>query len=124
MPGRSTICIAQARSTGARVADAGRPRTAYAGEADPYKRNGDEGNPQSCADDEPSLTWHASCVGCGGDRQADGLDGSHQVVCRRSGASWVRARLEHAGTLDPMATGVLLIGIGRAKPRFAPDTWR
>src|SRR6188472_3926042 len=38
---------------------------------------------------------------------------SHDVVarCRRLCAT---RRVGHAGTLDPMATGVLLLGIGRA----------
>lgn len=38
---------------------------------------------------------------------------SHDVVARLRGMARTR-RVGHAGTLDPMATGVLLIGIGRA----------
>ncbi len=39
---------------------------------------------------------------------------SHQVVGARTAAGSGPARSGHAGTLDPMATGVLIIGIGKA----------
>jgi tRNA pseudouridine55 synthase len=38
---------------------------------------------------------------------------SHDVVARVRGLTGVR-KVGHAGTLDPMATGVLLLGVGRA----------
>ena len=39
---------------------------------------------------------------------------SHDVVSAGAAVSSVPARSGHAGTLDPMATGVLVIGIERA----------
>ncbi|HLL08425.1 MAG TPA: tRNA pseudouridine(55) synthase TruB, partial [Nocardioidaceae bacterium] len=38
---------------------------------------------------------------------------SHDVVARLRGLAGTR-RVGHAGTLDPMATGVLVVGIGKA----------
>ena len=40
---------------------------------------------------------------------------SHQVVAKVRRFAGTR-KVGHAGTLDPMATGVLLIGIGRGNP--------
>src|SRR5688500_3484939 len=38
---------------------------------------------------------------------------SHDVVARAGGGLWVR-KVGHAGTLDPMATGLLVLGVGSA----------
>ncbi|MGH8861149.1 MAG: tRNA pseudouridine(55) synthase TruB, partial [Jatrophihabitantaceae bacterium] len=38
---------------------------------------------------------------------------SHDVVARMRGLARTR-KVGHAGTLDPMATGVLVVGVGRA----------
>src|SRR5256714_14806596 len=48
---------------------------------------------------------------------------SHDVVARMRRIYGLR-RVGHAGTLDPDATGVLLVGLGRATRllRFLPET--
>ena len=47
---------------------------------------------------------------------------SHDVVAKLRGALGIR-KIGHAGTLDPMATGLLVIGVGRATRllRFVQD---
>src|SRR5437764_15038330 len=66
----------------------------------------------------------------GSDRSPDGLAvvdkaagwTSHDVVAKARGILGTR-RVGHAGTLDPGATGVLLLGVGRATRllRFLTD---
>jgi tRNA pseudouridine55 synthase len=71
--------------------------------------------PRAGADGDRALTGRQGHAGSGGlvivDKPA-GLT-SHDVVarCRRIFST---RKVGHAGTLDPMATGVLVIGIGRA----------
>jgi len=50
---------------------------------------------------------------------------SHDVVARVRRALGVR-RVGHAGTLDPQATGILVVGVGRATRllRFLEATWK
>jgi tRNA pseudouridine55 synthase len=46
---------------------------------------------------------------------------SHDVVAKLRGITGIR-KIGHAGTLDPMATGLLVVGIGRATKQLASIT--
>lgn len=46
---------------------------------------------------------------------------SHDVVAKLRGITGIR-KIGHAGTLDPMATGLLVVGIGRATKQLAGIT--
>ena len=101
------LARAKALGRGGRGAGAG---AAYAGEADPYKK------PRE-ADDEDDRR--------GRRRRSDATESglvvvdkpggmtSHDVVARVRRLAGTR-KVGHAGTLDPMATGVLVLGVDRA----------
>ena len=112
--------LAKARAQDEAVA-AARVET-YAGEADPYKK------PREVAEDDdlddgrlepPRGVGPAGHVTAGpgptGLVVVDKPGGltSHDVVARARRALGTR-KVGHAGTLDPMATGVLVLGVGRA----------
>ena len=89
---------------------------AYAGEADPYRKphEADE------LDDEPTTSptrtpTTVSTEAPAGLVVVDKPAGmtSHDVVARIRRLAGTR-KVGHAGTLDPMATGVLLVGVNRA----------
>ena len=132
--------LALAAATDAAVA-AVRVGAEYAGEPDPYKApREDEGEstrisgiriPAPQQEPAPELTEsstaspvHATPSSAGTAPAPTAIEGivvvdkpagwtSHDVVSRMRRIAGTR-RVGHAGTLDPMATGVLVVGIGRA----------
>ena len=110
-PGTSTRCSRRRASADAEVA--ARPRGAtYAGEADPYKKPREDDE-----DDEPrrGLELTSDVTATSGLVVVDKPAGmtSHDVVARVRRLAGTR-KVGHAGTLDPMATGVLVLGVDRA----------
>ena len=107
----------------------------YAGESDPYRkpvdeldagRRGDRGQPWSPSGPPPvrrragrgregPMTAADRSVASDGLLVVDKPAGwtSHDVVAKARGLCGTR-RVGHAGTLDPMATGVLVLGVNRA----------
>ena len=94
--------LARAHATDARVAEQA-AAASYAGEADPYKHDED--------DDETTTNEPAESGLVILDKPAGWT--SHQVVGRVRRLLGTR-KVGHAGTLDPMATGVLVVGVNRA----------
>ena len=85
--------------------------SAYAGDEDPYKKPREVPTDEDAADDDrrqPRMTEPGLVVV---DKPA-GLT-SHDVVARVRRLAGTR-KVGHAGTLDPMATGVLVVGVDRA----------
>ena len=102
--------LAQARSVDARVAEQA-AGAAYAGERRPVQARSDD-------DEEPASLMTtilspivATDLACLLDKPAGWT--SHQVVGRVRRLAGTR-KVGHAGTLDPMATGVLIVGVEKA----------
>ena len=87
----------------------------YAGEADPYRAPRVEDDDEDDADDERDVTRTAVTPDADGLVVVDKPAGltSHDVVARVRRLAGTR-KVGHAGTLDPMATGVLVLGVDRA----------
>ena len=97
--------LAKARALDEEVA--ARRGAAYAGEEDPYKKPREvetrRGRPSTTRMTEPGLVVVDKPAGIT----------SHDVVARVRRLAGTR-KVGHAGTLDPMATGVLVVGVERA----------
>ena len=103
--------LAKARASDAEVRETAAGAT-YAGDADPYRKPADEdelrrrrSRTHDAARASAPTAWSSSTSrpGCT----------SHDVVARMRGSPRTR-RVGHAGTLDPMATGVLVLGVEKA----------
>ncbi len=106
--------LAKARALDEEVA--ARRGAAYAGEEDPYKKPRVVEDDDAEADDEPSSTPSPTAgmtePGLVVVDKPAGIT-SHDVVARVRRLAGTR-KVGHAGTLDPMATGVLVLGVDRA----------
>ena len=96
--------LAQAKESDAEV-EAARAGATYAGEADPYKK------PREI-DDDDGVGRGVTASGLVVVDKPGGMT-SHDVVARVRRLAGTR-KVGHAGTLDPMATGVLVLGVERA----------
>ena len=82
----------------------------YAGDPDPYKKHDDEAD-DTDEDAEPARELSRASGLVIVDKPSGWT--SHDVVARLRRTLGTR-KVGHAGTLDPMATGVLVLGFGRA----------
>ena len=103
----STTCWPRPRRSDAAVA-AARAGATYAGEADPYKKPAT----RSTTTTDESTQDVTALDGLVVVDKPGGLT-SHDVVARVRRLAGTR-KVGHAGTLDPMATGVLVLGVDRA----------
>ena len=102
--------LAKARASDEQVA-ATRADAAYAGEADPYRKPREETAERRPRGRRRRVTAPAESGLVVVDK-AGGMT-SHDVVARVRRLAGTR-KVGHAGTLDPMATGVLVLGVNRA----------
>ena len=87
---------------------------AYAGDADPYRKPGRTTTRTTTATNDPQQRKNSQDgpTGLSSSTSPSGFT-SHDVVAKMRGIARTR-RVGHAGTLDPMATGVLVLGVERA----------
>ena len=103
--------LAQAPGVRRRACAAAAAGAAYAGEADPYRKPHEDDDARRAAT-SPTTSDDQAPAGLVVVDKPAGMT-SHDVVARIRRLAGTR-KVGHAGTLDPMATGVLLVGVDRA----------